>query len=87
MANLLHPEMSVSSMEPDQSTKQEPTADGVTAPDFDHEWREAPRGMTNYVEQLIAEYWFLRGRRAGELNQMLEENRVFKEMAERRGLL
>lgn len=57
----------------------------IPTPDFDHEWQEAPQGMTNYVEHSIAEYWFLRGRRAGELNQMIEENRVFKEMAERRG--
>lgn len=60
-------------------------AEAISAPDFDHEWREAPRGMTNYVERSIAEYFYLRGRRAGELNQMIEENRVFREMAERRG--
>lgn len=35
------------------------------APDFDHEWEAAPRGMTNYVERSIAEYFYLRGRRAG----------------------
>ena len=58
----------------------------ISAPDFDHEWEAAPRGMTNYVERSVAEYFYLRGLRAGELNQMIEENRVFQEMAERRRL-
>lgn len=33
-----------------------------------------------------SEYFYLRGERAGRIAQMMEENRVFRAMAERRGL-
>lgn len=60
----------------------------IPAPsDFDHEWREAPESHRRYTCREDAFYWFMRGVRAGELNQIVEENRVFREMAERRGLL
>lgn len=59
----------------------------ISAPDFDRDWREAPESRRRYCYREDAFYWFMRGVRAGELNQMIEENRVFREMAERRGLL
>lgn len=49
----------------DNPCKPSSNAPIPATPDFDHEWEAAPRGMTNYVERSIAEYWFLRGRRAG----------------------
>lgn len=58
----------------------------ISAPDFEHEWNEAPRAMRNYVEQSIAEYWYLRGQLAGELKSLTETTQVFREMAEQRGL-
>lgn len=45
----------------------------VVAPTFTEEWDSAPRAMTNYVESNIAEYWFLRGVRAGEAGAENEE--------------
>lgn len=33
----------------------------VSAPNFDHEWREAPRSMKDYVEREVAEKWLMRG--------------------------
>lgn len=32
---------------------------------FNAEWDRAPRSMRNYVDQQVAEYWFLRGCQAG----------------------
>lgn len=55
-------------------------------PTFTHEWEAAPRSMTNYVEQSVAEWWFIRGQRAGELQSLTETTAVFRAMAERRGL-
>lgn len=84
MANLLQPEMPVPSVEPGQSSEQEPASGDLAT--FTHEWEAAPRSMTNYVERSIAEYWFLRGIRAGELKGLTESTETFRAMAERRGL-
>lgn len=58
----------------------------IPAPTFTYEWEAAPRSMTNYVEQSVAEWWFIRGQRAGELQSLTETTAVFRAMAERRGL-
>lgn len=63
MANLLHHEMSVSSMESDQSTEQESASDGlaIPTPDFEQEWRHAPTAHVRYTEKSEAEWWLMRG--------------------------
>lgn len=80
MANVLYTEMPVSSVEPDQQAKQESASNGVIAPTFTEEWELAPRTMTNYVESNIAEYWFLRGVRAGEAGAMVTMNQDLREI-------
>lgn len=66
--------------------KELPPSTAIPAPDFEREWAQAPASHKHYTEQSDAFYWFTRGVRCGELNQMLEENRVFRGMAELRGL-
>lgn len=80
MANVLYTEMPVSSVEPDQQAKQESASNGVIAPTFTEEWESAPRAMIRYVEQSIAEYWFLRGVRAGETGGMVTMNEDLREI-------
>lgn len=58
----------------------------ISAPDFEQEWREAPEIRRRYSYQEDAFYWFMRGVRSGQLSQMIEENRLFRAMAEQRGL-
>lgn len=66
-----------------------PSASGIAipAPDFEHEWLQAPRWATRTTEHDSAEYWFLRGTIAEQLRQTQEDNRIFRRMAEQRGLL
>lgn len=52
----------------------------VVAPTFTEEWESAPRAMIRYVEQSIAEYWFLRGVRAGEAGAMMAMNEDLREI-------
>lgn len=53
---------------------------GIPAPTFEQEWESAPRAMIRYVERSIAEYWFLRGIRAGEAGAMVTMNDDLKEI-------
>lgn len=52
----------------------------VVPPTFTEEWESAPRAMIRYVEQSIAEYWFLRGVRAGEAGAMVTMNEDLREI-------
>lgn len=50
-------------------------------PDFDSEWRIAPRTMTTYVEREIAELWFRRGGMVERERLLTTMNQDLKEMA------
>lgn len=52
----------------------------ISAPTFTEEWESAPRAMIRYVEQSIAEYWFLRGVRAGETGAVVTMNEDLREI-------
>lgn len=58
----------------------------IPAPSFEQEWESAPRWATRTTEHDSAEYWFLRGTIAEQLRQTREDNRIFRQMAEQRGL-
>lgn len=65
-----------------------PSASGIAipAPDFEREWAQAPRGITRVTEFECAEYFYLRGVRAGELKSLIETTKTFRAMAGQRGL-
>lgn len=46
----------------------------IPAPDFEQEWNDAPRWATRLTEQEIAEYWFIRGQHAKEVELLVQEN-------------
>lgn len=54
--------------------------------DFEQEWRRAPKWATRTTERDCAEWWLLRGVLIGQHKQAVEDSRVFRAMAERRGL-
>lgn len=78
-------------LEPEPESGLEPiltqTSPIPATPDFEQEWAQAPRWATRTTEHDSAEYWFLRGTVAEQLRQTREDNRIFRQMAERRGLL
>lgn len=70
----------------DEPCKRALPSTTISAPDFDQEWESAPSARRRHTEQEDAFFWFMRGVRCGQLGQMLEDNRVFRQMAEQRGL-
>lgn len=80
MANVLYTEMPVSSVEPDQQAKQESASNSVIAPTFTEEWESAPRWATRTTEIESAQYWFLRGGQAKEIELTGVINEDLKEI-------
>lgn len=56
------------------------------APNFDSDWELAPRGMTNYVEREVAEYWYRMGGNAKKQEILALENGDLREAARLREL-
>lgn len=59
----------------------------IPAPSFEREWTQAPKWATRTTERESAEFWFLRGIITEQLRQTQEDNYIFRQMAEQRGLL
>lgn len=67
----------------------------ISVPTFDQEWQDAPRWVTRYTEQQVAEWWFIRGQHAKEvellagmncdLREMIRVARERVELAQRKG--
>lgn len=62
----------------------------ITVPTFEQEWQDAPRWVTRYTEQQIAEWWYIRGQHAKEVELLAGMNcdlrgmiRVARERVER----
>lgn len=56
-----HGDGKIETYEARQRRLEESLSTTIPAPDFDREWREAPRSMKDYVEREVAEKWLMRG--------------------------
>lgn len=52
----------------------------ISVPTFDQEWQDAPRWVARTTEEAIANYWFIRGQHAKEVELLAGMNGDLREM-------